>query len=82
MVVLVLSRPAWGAWIEITQNAIQRYDSITSRPAWGAWIEMPSDKLIAAISMSRPAWGAWIEIHHGRLADLGDAVAPLAGRVD
>ena len=42
-----LSRPAWGAWIEIGEyNTI--LSIIASRPAWGAWIEM------SALSLPTP----------------------------
>ena len=34
-----VSRPAWGAWIEITKNVPVAMVS-ESRPAWGAWIEI------------------------------------------
>ena len=57
MVVLERSRPAWGAWIEITQNAIQRYDSITSRPAWGAWIEIIKDAKTGFMTPVAPRMG-------------------------
>ena len=35
----LLSRPVWGAWIEIEQYALQQQRH-ASRPVWGAWIEM------------------------------------------
>ena len=34
-----LSRPAWGAWIEMTVREIEWLER-ESRPAWGAWIEI------------------------------------------
>ena len=36
---LLLSRPAWGAWIEI-KNEVAESAEAESRPAWGAWIEI------------------------------------------
>ena len=58
----LLSRPVWGAWIEIvisaTINAV-----FMSRPVWGAWIEISVSGLMYTDSgTSRPVWGAWIEI--------------------
>ncbi len=60
---LDLSRPAWGAWIEINGSKQDGLERKRSRPAWGAWIEIFARRCYPAIrSMSRPAWGAWIEI--------------------
>ena len=39
VIVGALSRPVWGAWIEISR-ATPRLRLLTSRPVWGAWIEM------------------------------------------
>ena len=38
---LLLSRPAWGAWIEIERVMLPLHHPAMSRPAWGAWIEIP-----------------------------------------
>ena len=35
----ILSRPVWGAWIEIVSLA-PAYGETPSRPVWGAWIEI------------------------------------------
>ena len=59
---IALSRPAWGAWIEMSSRFVPILP-VSSRPAWGAWIEI---SMRAGASgegcTSRPAWGAWIEI--------------------
>ena len=36
-----VSRPVWGAWIEIRVLYHAR-GAMASRPVWGAWIEMRS----------------------------------------
>ena len=57
-----MSRPAWGAWIEIVLMSTRK-PSAWSRPAWGAWIEMMRSTWATRLTKpSRPAWGAWIEI--------------------
>ena len=35
-----MSRPVWGAWIEITWANTTTNATLTSRPVWGAWIEI------------------------------------------
>ena len=58
---VVMSRPAWGAWIETSCVSAMMYFG-ASRPAWGAWIEtMTKQSRSLRSSTSRPAWGAWIE---------------------
>ena len=61
---LLLSRPAWGAWIEICGRSTRQRTTDWSRPAWGAWIEI-TDTLKESKNNfeSRPAWGAWIEMN-------------------
>ena len=36
----LLSRPVWGAWIEIIGYLPSVLLAFASRPVWGAWIEM------------------------------------------
>ena len=55
------SRPARGAWIEITHYAVIK-KAMLSRPARGAWIEIFLTAYPANQARSRPARGAWIEI--------------------
>ena len=77
------SRPAWGAWIEISCWIWYSSSQIWSRPAWGAWIEMPFYSCYLIKRLSRPAWGAWIEIIvSGARASKNSSVAPRMGRVD
>ena len=57
----LLSRPAWGAWIEIFDNGLMTALG-ASRPAWGAWIEINMHVATVFPGSSRPAWGAWIEM--------------------
>ena len=39
MLVVVLSQPAWAAWIEIMAVTTAKIRA-RSQPAWAAWIEM------------------------------------------
>ena len=57
---LLLSRPAWGAWIE-TPAPQGSGRALQSRPAWGAWIETAPMQPTQGASSSRPTRGAWIE---------------------
>ena len=52
-----MSRPAWGAWIEIL---LWKMESIErrSRPAWGAWIEITSGAIANLLGSSRAPHGA------------------------
>ena len=38
---MAVSRPVWGAWIEIHIHTHIIVNSV-SRPVWGAWIEIKS----------------------------------------
>ena len=40
----LLSRPVWGAWIEIIL-ACNKTVTTKSRPVWGAWIEIEGARL-------------------------------------
>ena len=79
--VLLSSRPAWGAWIEISVSGA-RLLGLASRPAWGAWIEIDRQGIYPDLFGSRPAWGAWIEITALRSVYRMPYVAPRMGRVD
>ena len=57
----LLSRPVWGAWIEIATPSLAR-GTTPSRPVWGAWIEIVKMHDCMYYPVSRPVWGAWIEI--------------------
>ncbi len=60
MGLLLMSRPARGAWVEIY---IIRYEMELklSRPARGAWVEIEKIPVTVKVEVSRPARGAWIE---------------------
>ena len=61
VVMMVESRPVWGAWIEIADPLLVSA-AYPSRPVWGAWIEMNNMLCNDEYAQSRPVWGAWIEI--------------------
>ena len=48
-----VSRPVWGAWIEISIN-IQDFSGKPSRPVWGAWIEIfpTADPLLVSAAVA------------------------------
>ena len=78
-----LSRPARGAWIEMSGCKLPLRAGTESRPARGAWIEIThrqSPKLLSR--KSRPARGAWIEILEPVFRYAIKSVAPRTGRVD
>ena len=78
------SRPARGAWIEMSNFASVEAEQAVSRPARGAWIEIPESlKQYEGGKTSRPARGAWIEMAaSAALARRAALVAPREGRVD
>ena len=55
---LLLSRPAWGAWIEITDTLKESKNNFESRPAWGAWIEMNLKSFPMILTPRRAPHGA------------------------
>ena len=79
----IVSRPVWGAWIEIMGQDRRQKQAGGSRPVWGAWIEMESRRdQTAKPRRSRPVWGAWIEILMISNKRSKQEVAPRMGRVD
>ena len=54
---VLLSRPVWGAWIEILVVP-QDSEEVMSRPVWGAWIEMILIRNFVILPMSRAPYGA------------------------
>ena len=79
-----MSRPVWGAWIEILSE-LSHIDPANSRAPYGA----RGLKFLLSLNFgvtrhgSRPVWGAWIEIPFViEILVLPDTVAPRMGRVD
>ena len=77
----LLSRPVWGAWIEIGLKTNPK-KLLRSRPVWGAWIEICKCVDQPLLSRARPVWGAWIEIPDYQDGQHTEQVAPRMGRVD
>ena len=77
---LLLSRPARGAWVEIS---LQPYWLVlpSSRPARGAWVEILVGEFFTSMITSRPARGAWVEIKKTGNKYVFIQVAPRKGRV-
>ena len=74
------SRPARGAWVEITIAGIV-LRVLRSRPARGAWVEIALLVVLVFITTSRPARGAWVEISTAKRSGSIRDVAPRKGRV-
>ena len=53
-----MSRPVWGAWIEIDLGGYAKGPDGKSRPVWGAWIEMGTDDPGQLIRQCRAPYGA------------------------
>ena len=78
----LLSRPVWGAWIEIV-NKYFRVLVIASRAPYGArGLKFAIIVMGVVIRASRPVWGAWIEIVYVPITSSDSWVAPRMGRVD
>ena len=79
---LLLSRPARGAWVEISLEASPAPEDPASRPARGAWVEIPYPPPLDSRSFRRAPQGARglkliviLSLCHLKL------VAPRKGRV-
>ena len=79
----VMSRPVWGAWIEIG-GLIGVLHLGLSRPVWGAWIEMIPAPASIFKEVSRAPYGArgLKLLIGGAIGIFGRLVAPRMGRVD
>ena len=53
-----MSRPVWGAWIEMETSSTARKQTAKSRPVWGAWIEMGYQYSDLHLTVSRAPYGA------------------------
>ena len=59
----LLSRPVWGAWIEIVGAMLALLATMVSRAPYGArGLKLLIGGAIGIFGRSRPVWGAWIEI--------------------
>ena len=54
----LLSRPVWGAWIEIASSAWGHAFPGWSRPVWGAWIEIGYQYEDLQLVVGRAPYGA------------------------
>ena len=52
-----MSRPAWGAWIEIGKLVNALVTFLPLRPAWGAWIEMVIISAVIFMILVAPRMG-------------------------
>ena len=58
----LLSRPVWGAWIEIPSGRRWRPSTPGRAPYGARGLKFLRECLVAGAAKSRPVWGAWIEI--------------------
>ena len=78
-----MSRPVWGAWIEIGVLALWLLRKVSSRPVWGAWIEMEKKKLFVIDLSGRAPYGArGLKCKTAQTLACSQGVAPRMGRVD
>ena len=52
-----MSRPVWGAWIEMHNALVIFLGHRGSRPVWGAWIEMYLDQIVQHLANVAPRMG-------------------------
>ena len=52
-----MSRPVWGAWIEIQYAAMPSSPIAQSRPVWGAWIEITTATRTTISAVVAPRMG-------------------------
>ena len=77
-----MSRPVWGAWIEIAMGSLLAQLK-PSRPVWGAWIEIESYNAAEVLAKGRAPYGArGLKCLQGRRRTADLRVAPRMGRVD
>ena len=58
----VVSRPVWGAWIEISCTATPSPNDYSRAPYGARGLKSIGIGFMAFGATSRPVWGAWIEI--------------------
>ena len=78
----LLSRPVWGAWIEII-DVLGNIIRSMSRPVWGAWIEILGEVVTAVMTYGRAPYGArGLKWTYDPRTAAKIKVAPRMGRVD
>ena len=65
VVMMVESRPVWGAWIEIRETRLSREKADGRAPYGARGLKFASSPGSGISAPSRPVWGAWIEIYSG-----------------
>ena len=60
---LLLSRPVWGAWIEILGTITQTLVAQSRAPYGARGLKFAHSVTVELYEPSRPVWGAWIEIN-------------------
>ena len=56
-IVIIVSHPSWGAWIEIAYSRSVPASARPSHPSWGAWIEMRYVKNCTGVRYVAPLMG-------------------------
>ena len=79
---MMMSRPAWDAWIEIPFSARELPSPAGRVPHGTRGLKSRADCWTFGAPWSRPAWDAWIEIGIKEVRQNSDYVASRMGRVD
>ena len=77
-----MSRPVWGAWIEIVPQNLQIRLMLCRAPYGARGLKSDGQQRLHRYYGSRPVWGAWIEMFTMELSNRFFPVAPRMGRVD
>ena len=80
--IIMMSRPAQGAWIETRKTGASAPSARCRAPRRARGLKRLMSIMLRRICMSRPAQGAWIETLPLRSVMQLQTVAPRAGRVD
>ena len=61
---MLQSLPAWGAWVEISRNALRNSGIVSRSPHGERGLKCIICRKQKQDDKSLPAWGAWVEIIH------------------
>ena len=78
----IVSRPVWGAWIEIAVMPSGNFSRLSRAPYGARGLKLLLQPGRPCCLWSRPVWGAWIEMLWWMLIPSEIWVAPRMGRVD
>jgi len=79
---ITMSRPVWGAWIEMDPALTVEGNPNCRVPCGARGLKSPVRRRLGQHIKSRPVRGAWIEIRFWTATGPSECVASRAGRVD